>query len=169
MLVSAVQQHESSICVCVYIYISPLSWASLPSPIPPLEVITGLPVLYSNFSPTIHFTHNFTHTFYTQYIFTHNIFTQIHILMLLSPFIPLPPSPSVHSYLLKKLQIVKCFIKVIHIVTVSCIIHFFCKCRLLSGILFLLSEELPSVFLVVQICVFPHPSPFFFADVLSTF
>ena len=119
-------------------------------------------MLYSNFSPTIHFTHNFTHTFYTQYIFTHNIFTQIHILMLLSPFIPLPPSPSVHSYLLKKLQIVKCFIKVIHIVTVSCIIHFFCKCRLLSGILFLLPEELPSVFLVVQICVVPHPSPFFF-------
>ena len=82
--------------------------------------------------------------------------------MLLSPFIPLTPSATVHSYLLKKLQIVKCLIKVIHIVTVSCIIHFFCKYRLLSGILFLLSEELPLMFLVVQICVAPLPRLFFF-------
>ena len=94
--------------------------------------------------------HNFTHTFYTQYIFTHNIFT------------PLPPSRKVHRGLLKKLQTVKCFIKVIHIVTVSCIIHFFCKCRLLSVILFLLSEELLQCFLQCRSVLLPTPRLFFF-------
>ena len=127
MFVSAIHQCESAIII--YIYTLCLEPPSLP-PSHPSRSSPGF--LY--YTVTSH-QHNFTHTFYTQYIFTHNIFT------------PLPPSPNVHSYLLKKLQTVKCFIKVIHIVTVSCIIHFFCKCRLLSVILFLLSEELLQCFL----------------------
>ena len=55
---------------------------SLPSPNPALQVITehqaGPPVLCSNFSPTIYFTHG-----------------SVYMLMLLSPFIPLFPSPTV--------------------------------------------------------------------------
>ena len=58
VLVSAVEQSESAICI----YISPLSWASLPHPlIPPLQVITEhraeLPVLYSSFPLAIYVTH----------------------------------------------------------------------------------------------------------------
>ena len=60
VLVSAIQQDESAIII----HISPPSWASLPLPtashLP--QVITecqaGLPILYNNFSPAIHFTHD---------------------------------------------------------------------------------------------------------------
>ena len=66
-----------------YTYISSLlSQLPFPSSHPsrPSECQTGLPVLYSNFLPTIHFTHG-----------------SVCIPMLLSPFIPLPPSPSVST------------------------------------------------------------------------
>ena len=59
VLVSAVQPSESAI----YIHVSPPSWTSLPlpSPIPPISVITEhraeLPVLYSRFPLAIDFTH----------------------------------------------------------------------------------------------------------------
>ena len=54
MLVSAVQHHESVMCI----HVSLPSWTFLP----PLEVITehqaGLPVLYSSFPLTAYFTHS---------------------------------------------------------------------------------------------------------------
>ena len=59
VLVSAIQQYNSAIILCIYIYITS-SWVSLPSSSIP-EVITecsaGLPELHSNFSPAIYFTH----------------------------------------------------------------------------------------------------------------
>ena len=59
------------------VIVSHLFAVSLPLPIPLFWVITecqaGLPVLYSNFSSTIHFTHN-----------------SVYMLMLLSWFVPLP-------------------------------------------------------------------------------
>ena len=90
MLVSAIQQHKSAITI----YTSSPSLASLPSPpIPSFQVITELhssvytvPVLHSDFSPAIHLTPN-----------------RVYMLMLLSPFVSLPPprafSNGVHLYL----------------------------------------------------------------------
>ena len=59
VFISAIQQHKSAIFLYIYPFL--LEPPSL-TPILPLWVITehqtGLPVLYSNFSPTIHFTHD---------------------------------------------------------------------------------------------------------------
>ena len=55
MFVSAVQQHESAGCPL------PLEFPSPPSMLPVLVITehqAGLPVLYSNFSPAIYFTHD---------------------------------------------------------------------------------------------------------------
>ena len=80
MLVSAVQQSKSAIII----HISLPSWASLPYPHPtPLghhRVSGWLPVLYSNISPAICFTHG-----------------SVYMSMLLSPFVPLSPSPTVST------------------------------------------------------------------------
>ena len=80
MLVSAVQQRKSAIII----HISLPSWASLPYPHPtPLghhRVSGWLPVLYSNISPAICFTHG-----------------SVYMSMLLSPFVPLSPSPTVST------------------------------------------------------------------------
>ena len=69
----------------LYIYLLPLEPPS-PLPIPPLQVIkehqTRLPVLYSNFSPAIYFTHD-----------------NVYMSMLLSPFVPVSPSPAVFTTL----------------------------------------------------------------------
>ena len=52
------------VCVCVYVYVSVSSpsWASFPSPFPPLQVIAehqaGLPVLCSSFPLAMCFTHD---------------------------------------------------------------------------------------------------------------
>ena len=80
MLVSAIQQHKPAV---VTYTLSP-SLASLPSchPIPlgHTEHQTGLPALHSNFSPAVYLT-----------------LDSIHVSMLLSPFVPLLPSPTVST------------------------------------------------------------------------
>ena len=82
VLVSAVQQCKSA----MIIHISLPSWTSLPSHGPTLQVITvcqvGLPVLCSNFSPAVCFTHG-----------------SVYRLMLLSPFAPLFLSPTMSASL----------------------------------------------------------------------
>ena len=84
VLVSAVQQSESSIYIYIYPHIP--SILSLPPtlPIPPLYVITkhrvDLPVLCSSFPIAIHFT-----------------FGRVYMSMLLSHFVPASPSPAVSS------------------------------------------------------------------------
>ena len=83
MLVSVIQQCESTIII----HLSSPSQISLPSPIPSLQVITecqtGLPVPHSSSSPAIHLAPS-----------------SVYMLMLLSPLVPLSPPPlcpQVHS------------------------------------------------------------------------
>ena len=80
VLVSAIQQCK----LAIFIHKSSPFWASLSSTFSPLKVITGcqagLPVLYSNFSLTIYFTHG-----------------SVYMSILLSPFIPLFSSLTVST------------------------------------------------------------------------
>ena len=80
VLVSAIQQCN----LAIIIHTSPPSLDSLSSlhPIPSghQEGQTGLPVLHSNFSPAVH-----------------PILDSVYMLMLLSSFIPLSPSPTVST------------------------------------------------------------------------
>ena len=84
VFISAIQQHKSAIFLYIYPFL--LEPPSL-TPILPLWVITehqtGLPVLYSSFFLTIHFTHN-----------------SVHMLILLFPLVPLalPPTVSTSSF-----------------------------------------------------------------------
>ena len=82
----------------IIIHMSLPSQASLLSPNPTplghhldahhLEHQAGLPVLYSNFSPAIYFTHD-----------------SVYMLVLLSPFVPLSPSPTVSTRLFLHLHL----------------------------------------------------------------
>ena len=80
VFVSAIQQCK----LAIIIHKSSPFWASLSSTNSPLKVITGcqagLPLLYSNFSLTIYFTHD-----------------SVYMSILLSPFVPLFPSFTVST------------------------------------------------------------------------
>ena len=86
VLVSAVEQSESAICIHISPYPLPLEPSSHTS-IPPLKVITEHqaehPVLYSSFPLAIYLTHR-----------------SAYVSVLLSQFIPPPPSPHVHKSVL---------------------------------------------------------------------
>ena len=80
VLVSAIQQCK----LAIFIHKSSPFWAPLSSTFSPFKVITGcqagLPVLYSNFSLTIYFTHG-----------------SVYMSILLSPFVPLFSSLTVST------------------------------------------------------------------------
>ena len=79
MLLSAIQQLESVVIIHVC-PLSPKPSFPYPTPLGHHRAPGWIPMLYTNFSATIHFTHN-----------------SIYKLMLVSPFVPLYPSPTMST------------------------------------------------------------------------
>ena len=85
VLISAVQLHESAVCIRV----SPSPWASIspPPPVPPFSVITEpwawLAVWYSSFLPAVYFAHGMVYVSIRLSQFTHPLLSplcpQVHI------------------------------------------------------------------------------------------